>query len=195
TGADGHGLPRECEKRRTPNSAAIEKGGDYTSTPPNTHAIAILINRNGYNTVICAASIRADPAVRLNHYRILIRQPAKIRAPLQPGAAHPIFRSHCPMWIVQIALRRPYTFIVLALLLLLLGPLMILRTPTDIFPNIDIPVITVLPQYSGLPPEEMANRMVTGLERTGSILVNDLEHIESQSLAGVAVIKFFFQQG
>src|SRR5690606_4452245 len=69
TGADGHGLPRECEKRRTPNSAAIEKGGDYTSTPPNTHAIAILINRNGYNTVICAASIRADPAVRLNHYR------------------------------------------------------------------------------------------------------------------------------
>jgi len=97
------------------------------------------------------------------------------------------------MWIVQIALRRPYTFIVLALLLLILGPLVIMRTPTDVFPNIDIPVISLVSQYSGLPPDEMSARIVTGMERIASILVNDIEHIESQSMAGVSVTKLFFQ--
>ncbi len=99
------------------------------------------------------------------------------------------------MWIVQIALRRPYTFIVLALLLLLLGPLVILRTPTDIFPNINIPVISVVAQYSGLSPEEMSQRIVTAIERVSGIVVNDIEHIESQSLTSVSVLKLFFQPG
>ncbi|HET8710045.1 MAG TPA: efflux RND transporter permease subunit, partial [Spongiibacteraceae bacterium] len=96
------------------------------------------------------------------------------------------------MWIVRVALQRPYTFIVLALLLLILGPLTILRTPTDIFPNIDIPVITVIWNYNGLPAEEMANRITSGFERVVTITVNDIEHIESQSLGGIAVVKIFF---
>ena len=96
------------------------------------------------------------------------------------------------MWIVRVALQRPYTFIVLALLLLILGPLTILRTPTDIFPNIDIPVITVIWNYNGLPAEEMGNRITVGFERVVTITVNDIEHIESQSLGGIAVVKIFF---
>lgn len=96
------------------------------------------------------------------------------------------------MWIVRVALQRPYTFIVLALLLLILGPLTILRTPTDIFPKIDIPVITVIWNYNGLPAEEMANRITVGFERVATVTVNDIEHIESQSLGGIAIIKFFF---
>ncbi|HEY3698655.1 MAG TPA: efflux RND transporter permease subunit [Spongiibacteraceae bacterium] len=97
------------------------------------------------------------------------------------------------MWIVRVALQRPYTFIVLALLLLIVGPLTILRTPTDIFPNIDIPVISVVWSYNGLPAEEMANRITTNFERVVTITANDIEHIESQSLGGIAVIKIFFQ--
>jgi multidrug efflux pump subunit AcrB len=96
------------------------------------------------------------------------------------------------MWIVRVALQRPYTFIVLALLLLILGPLTILRTPTDVFPNIDIPVITVIWNYNGLPAEEMASRITIGFERVATITVNDIEHIESQSLGGIAIVKFFF---
>ncbi len=95
------------------------------------------------------------------------------------------------MWIVRVALQRPYTFIVLALLLLILGPLTILRTPTDIFPKIDIPVITVIWNYNGLPAEEMANRIAVGFQRAATITVNDIEHIESQSLGGIAIVKFF----
>ncbi len=97
------------------------------------------------------------------------------------------------MWIVQIALRRPYTFIVLALLLLILGPLVIRRTPTDIFPAIDIPVVSVVWSYSGLPADEMATRMIANFERALTTTVNDIEHIESQSLPGVGVVKVFFQ--
>src|ERR1700744_4337228 len=97
------------------------------------------------------------------------------------------------MWIVRVALSRPYTFIVLAMLLLILGPLSILRTPTDIFPNIGIPVISVIFNYSGLPPDDMANRITSNFERAVSTTVNDIEHIESQSLPGVSVIKLFFQ--
>src|SRR4051812_3513870 len=99
------------------------------------------------------------------------------------------------MWIVRIALRRPYTFVVLALLILLVGPLTILRTPTDIFPNINIPVVTVVWTYGGLSADEMAARIVTPFERTMTTTVNDVEHIESNSLRGVAVVKTFFQPG
>jgi CzcA family heavy metal efflux pump len=97
------------------------------------------------------------------------------------------------MWIVRIALSRPYTFIVLALMLLILGPLAILRTPTDIFPNIGIPVVSVVFSYSGLPPDDMGNRITGSFERVVPTAVNDVEHIESQSLPGVSVTKLFFQ--
>jgi multidrug efflux pump subunit AcrB len=97
------------------------------------------------------------------------------------------------MWIVRLALRRPYTFVVLALVILILGPLVILRTPTDIFPNINIPVVSVIWNYSGLSAPEMANRIVSGYERGLTTLVNDIEHIESQTLGGISVIKIFFR--
>src|SRR5579883_3122901 len=96
------------------------------------------------------------------------------------------------MWIVRIALRRPYTFIVMALLLMILGPLVILRTAKDIFPNIDIPVVSVIWQYNGLSAEEMAGRMITNVERSYTTTVNDIEHIESNSINGTSVIKLFF---
>src|ERR1700756_2168349 len=97
------------------------------------------------------------------------------------------------MWIVRVALERPYTFVVLALLILGLGPFTIARTPTDVFPNIDIPVVAVVWNYGGLSAEEMSNRIVSIYERTLSTAVNDIEHVESQSLRGVAVVKVFFQ--
>jgi multidrug efflux pump subunit AcrB len=97
------------------------------------------------------------------------------------------------MWIVRLALRRPYTFIVLAMLIVLLGVFSILRTPTDIFPNIDIPVISAIWSYTGLPPDDMANRIVANAERYAQTTVNDLEHSESQSLPGISVVKYFFQ--
>ncbi len=99
------------------------------------------------------------------------------------------------MWIVRIALRRPYTFVVLALLILIAGPLTIARTPTDIFPNIDIPVVTIVWNYGGLSAEEMSTRIVSIFERSLTTTVNDIEHIESQSLRGIAVVKVFFQPG
>ncbi len=99
------------------------------------------------------------------------------------------------MWIVRIALQRPYTFIVLALLLIIVGPLTIMRTPVDIFPNINIPVVSVVFSYTGLPADEMSNRITAAFERVVSTTVNDVEHSESQSLNGVAVIKLFFQPG
>jgi multidrug efflux pump subunit AcrB len=97
------------------------------------------------------------------------------------------------MWIVRLALRRPYTFVVFAILLLILGPISVLNTPTDIFPNIDIPVVSVVWQYSGLSPTDMANRIVTIGERNLTTIVNDIDHIESQSMTGIAVVKIFFQ--
>jgi multidrug efflux pump subunit AcrB len=99
------------------------------------------------------------------------------------------------MWIVKVALQRPYTFVVLAFLLMIMGPLTILRTATDIFPNIDIPVISVIWSFTGLPPDEMGNRIIGNFERVSTTTVNNIEHIESQSLAGVGVIKYFFHQG
>ena len=97
------------------------------------------------------------------------------------------------MWIVKLALRRPYTFTVLALLILILGPIVILRTPTDVFPDINIPVVSIVWNYGGLPAEDMGNRIVSITERALTTLVDDIEHIESQSLNGVAVVKVFFQ--
>ena len=97
------------------------------------------------------------------------------------------------MWIVRVALERPYTFIVLALLILIMGPLTILRTPTDIFPNINIPIVGVVWKYTGLLPQEMADRIISNYERAATTTVNDIEHIESQSLNGVSVVKFYFQ--
>src|SRR5215472_16474541 len=99
------------------------------------------------------------------------------------------------MWIVRLALRRPYTFVVLAIVILLLGVFAILRTPTDIFPNINIPVVGVIWRYSGLSPDEMATRLVLGSERNAQTTVNDVAHTESQSLSGTAVVKYFFQPG
>src|SRR3984885_5360651 len=96
------------------------------------------------------------------------------------------------MWIVRLALRRPYTFIVASILILILGVVSIVRTPVDIFPNIDIPVITVVWQYTGLSPDEMSNRVVFNFERSLTTTVNNIEHIESQSLAGVGLVKVFF---
>jgi len=97
------------------------------------------------------------------------------------------------MWIVALALRRPYTFVVMALVIILLVPVVLLRTPVDIFPDINIPVISVVWNFTGFAPTEMANRIVTPSERGITITVNDIEHIESQSVNGVGVIKIFFQ--
>src|SRR5256714_1625829 len=97
------------------------------------------------------------------------------------------------MWIVRLALRRPYTFVVFALLIVILGIFSIKTMPTDIFPDIDIPIVTVVWNYSGLSAEQMSQRIVSNNERGMTTTVNDIEHIESQSLNGVAIIKVFFQ--
>ncbi|HEY1929300.1 MAG TPA: efflux RND transporter permease subunit, partial [Caulobacteraceae bacterium] len=96
-------------------------------------------------------------------------------------------------WIVRVALNRPYTFVVLAILIVLLGPLAALKSPTDIFPNIGIPVIGVAFQYTGLSPDEMAGRIITPFERAIPTTVNDVEHVESQSLPGIGIVKVYFQ--
>jgi len=105
------------------------------------------------------------------------------------------------MWIVEVALKRPYTFIVLALLLPLIGALTIMGTPlrpgmaTDIFPDIKIPIIAVTFQYTGMPPDEMAGRITAQIERYATTIINDIEHVESTTYPGVSVIKLFFQPG
>lgn len=96
------------------------------------------------------------------------------------------------MWIVRLALRRPYTFVVMAVLIAILGTTAIITMPVDIFPYIDIPIVSVLWAYSGLTPEEMEKRVVTGFERSLTANVSDVEHIESQSYNGYAVIKIYF---
>ena len=97
------------------------------------------------------------------------------------------------MWIVRLALRRPYTFVVVAILILVMGLLAIFRTPTDIFPNINIPVISIIWNYNGLVPQEMNDRIISVTERALTTTVDNIEHIESQSLYGVAVVKVFLQ--
>src|SRR6202789_4511422 len=99
------------------------------------------------------------------------------------------------MWIVKLALRRPYTFVIMALLIMILGGTPITTMPVDIFPYIEIPILSVIYQYNGLSPEEMANRVVTQFERGVTTTVNDIEHIESQSYNGVAVIRIYFHPG
>jgi multidrug efflux pump subunit AcrB len=97
------------------------------------------------------------------------------------------------MWIVRLALRRPYTFVVVAILIVIMGALAIVRTPTDIFPNINIPVVSIIWTYNGLVPEDMADRIVSITERALTTTVDNIEHIESQSLYGIAVVKVFLQ--
>jgi multidrug efflux pump subunit AcrB len=97
------------------------------------------------------------------------------------------------MWIVRLALRRPYTFVVMAILILISGIVSIQRTPTDVFPNIDIPVVSIIWNYNGLVPEQMADRIVSITERNLTTVVDNIQHVESQSLYGIAVVKVFLQ--
>ncbi|QNI32569.1 efflux RND transporter permease subunit [Alloacidobacterium dinghuense] len=97
------------------------------------------------------------------------------------------------MWIVKVALSRPYTFVVLALLLFLVAPIMILRTPVDIFPSINVPVVSIIWTYTGLVPSEMETRITSIYERALTTTVDNIEHIESQSLNGVSVVKVYLQ--
>src|SRR5450432_4489274 len=97
------------------------------------------------------------------------------------------------MWIVRLALRRPYTFVVMSMLIVIMGTMAIIRTPTDIFPNINIPVVSIIWNYNGLVPEDMSDRIVSVTERALTTTVDNIEHIESQSLYGVAVVKVFLQ--
>ena len=99
------------------------------------------------------------------------------------------------MWIVELALRRPYTFIVAALLVLIIGPLTIQRMPTDIFPNIDIPVLSVVWSFNGFAADDMTRRITSPYERALTSDVDNIEHVESQSMNGVAVVKVFFHAG
>jgi multidrug efflux pump subunit AcrB len=99
------------------------------------------------------------------------------------------------VWIVKLALDRPYTFIILALLILIMSPVMIMRTPTDIFPNIGIPVVAVAWQYTGLNAEELEGRLTTPYEKALTTLVDNIEHTESTTYNGVAVVKVFLQPG
>src|SRR6202022_3364973 len=96
------------------------------------------------------------------------------------------------MWIVEVALRRPYTFLVMALLILLATPLVLLKMSTDIFPEINIPVVRIVWNYTGLSPQGGGNRITAVNERNLTTTVNDIEHIESTSLSGMSIIKIFF---
>src|SRR6202007_873345 len=99
------------------------------------------------------------------------------------------------MWIIRLALKRPYTFVVAALLLLLVTPFVLLRTPTDVLPNINIPVVSIIWSYTGLTAREIEQRMVYTEERALTTTVNNIQHIESTSYDGVGVVKIFFQPG
>jgi multidrug efflux pump subunit AcrB len=99
------------------------------------------------------------------------------------------------MWIVRLALRRPYTFVVMSMLIVILGVITILRMPTDIFPDIDIPVISIVFNYAGLTPEDMEKRIVNNFERIVTTVTNDVEHVESQSITGMGVVKVYLQPG
>src|ERR1700733_4526117 len=99
------------------------------------------------------------------------------------------------MWIVRLALNRPYTFVVLSLLIVILSGVAIAETPVDIFPDINIPVVGVIVNYTGLSPEDMQDRLANTLQRGFTTTVNDIEHMEAQSYHGVSIIKVFFQPG
>lgn len=97
------------------------------------------------------------------------------------------------MWIVQVALRRPYTFFVGALLILLAAPFLLRKAPVDVFPKIDVPVVAILMSYNGLSAKEMTDRIITPIERNLANAVSDMEHTESQTMAGLGIVKVFFQ--
>src|ERR1700761_905837 len=97
--------------------------------------------------------------------------------------------------LVRIALTKPYTFVVLAILILIVGPLAALRTPTDIFPEIRIPIIAVIWGYTGLPPDDMSGRVMLNFQRSLTTTVNDIDHIEGTSYTGIGIVKVFFQPG
>src|ERR1700728_4150888 len=99
------------------------------------------------------------------------------------------------MWIVELALRRPYTFVVIALLIMITSIVFMFSTPKDIFPHIDIPIISVIWQYNGLPPEDFAERITTYSEYALFNNVNDIERIESQTLTGIGIIRLYFHPG
>ena len=99
------------------------------------------------------------------------------------------------MWIVRFALKRPYTFIVFSLIIVLMTPLVLQRKPTDILPEIDIPVISVLWNYNGFSPDQMENYIVSNYERFLTTVVDDIDHVESQTIQGRSVIKIFFHPG
>src|SRR5690242_6933628 len=136
------------------------------------------------------------------------RAPDSGTAPLSFGSGFPKSGRECSaghvetsgfsergigMWIVQLALRRPYTFVVMSILILVMGGVSIFRTPTDIFPNINIPVVSIIWNYNGLVPKDMADRIVSVTERNMTTIVDNIEHVESQSLYGIAVVKVFMQ--
>src|ERR1700732_3962931 len=104
-------------------------------------------------------------------------------------------RRACSVWIVRLALRRPYTFVVVAILIAVLGVLAIATMPTDIFPNINVPVVSVIWGYGGLSPAEMQDRITTIVERAMTTTVDNIEHMESLSVRGTSVIKLFLQPG
>src|SRR5690242_17207180 len=99
------------------------------------------------------------------------------------------------MWIVRLALRRPYTFVVVALLIVVMGVVAIVRMPADIFPEIDLPVATAIWTYAGISPEEMSDVVTIRCERSFTTGVNDIEHMESESLPGLSIIKLYFHPG
>src|ERR1700719_4445680 len=121
------------------------------------------------------------------------RTTAPPNRPQKPGGSRDGNKEEAMIGVVRLALRRPYTFVVMALLILIFGTTAALRTPTDIFPNINIPVISVVFNYTGLPADDMAGRVVTFYERSLPNSVNDIEHIESQSIVNYGIIKIFFQ--
>src|ERR1700677_4627123 len=129
---------------------------------------------------------------RINIRSIIAAYPIGLRT----GQRMPVrFQEDSGVWIVLTALRRPYTFLVLALPIAIFGVPAALLTPTDIFPNINVPVVSVVWTYNGLLPNDMSGRVVYYYERTLSAQVGDIEHIESQSLSGYGVVKIFFQKG
>src|SRR6202453_5035848 len=128
---------------------------------------------------------------RINIRSIIAAYPIGLRT----GQRMPVrFQEDSGVWIVLTALRRPYTFVVLSLLIAIFGVLAALRTPTDIFPNINIPVISVVWTYNGLLPNDMSGRVIYYYERTLTAQVGDIEHLESQSLSSYGVVKIFFQK-
>src|SRR6201982_12249 len=132
-------------------------------------------------------AIRAPPSPAVGLVFASVRQASSLTSRSYVPSSKPF-----SMWIVRLALRRPYTFVVVAILLLILGPIVIFRTPTDIFPNINIPVVSILWNYSGLNAQEMSDRIVYLTERSLTTTVDGIAHSESQSLNGIAVVKVFF---